>query len=78
MTKFWKINRKKFPTTFVKLNENTKELEKAWEGYTYDFRMSEDKSKIYFKVHLYREIEPPEKIRKLREGWYADYGRLRT
>lgn len=66
----------KIPTIFVKLNENTKELEKAWEGYTYNFRISEDKSRIYFKVHIYREIEPPEKIRELREGWYADYANI--
>jgi len=51
----------KVPTIFVKLNENTKNLEKAWEGYTYDFRMSKDK-KIYFKVHILREISPAGKI----------------
>ena len=61
---------KKIPTIFVKINEDTKELEKAWKGYTYDFRISEDK--IYFKVQVSREFKPPEKIRKLREGWYVD------
>jgi len=64
----------KIPTIFVKINKDTRELEKAWKGYTYDFRVSEDKNRIYFKVKISREIESPEKVRKLREGWYADYG----
>ena len=73
INKILKNKSEKVPTVFVKLNENTKKLEKAWEGYTYDFRMSEDKKKIYFKVHIFREISPTGKIRELGEGWYADY-----
>jgi len=67
------------PTTtiFIKLNEQTRKLEKAWIGTAYDFEFKkDDKDKeeiIYFRVDIQKEI-PDDKIPKeflgKSEGWY--------
>jgi len=62
----------KIPTIFVKIKKDNKEFERAWEGYTYDFKVSKKEKKIYFKVQILREIDPPQKYRKLYEGWYEE------
>jgi len=61
----------KIPTVFVKIKKDNREFERAWVGYTYDFRVS--KNKIYFKVQISHEISLPQKYRKLYEGWYVEY-----
>jgi len=58
------------PTIFIKLNEKTKEPEKAWEGVVYDIK--EKGNRVYFKVKIHREISIPEEYAKYREGWYVE------
>jgi len=58
------------PTIFIKLNENTQVPEKAWEGYTFDFKIDSKRKRIYFRVKIEKEVQVPFKYRNLREGWY--------
>ena len=60
----------KVPTIFIKVNKDTKKFEKAWVGYTYDFKQLG--TKIYFKVEIRKEILPPPSYRNLSEGWYFE------
>lgn len=63
------------PTIFIKINKQTKKLEKAWEGYIYDIRDKKDeKGRINFKfrIKINNEILIPKKYRKYKEGWYAE------
>lgn len=60
------------PTIFIKLNENTKVPERAWEGYTSDFKIDSKRKRIYFRVKIEKEVQVPFKYRNLREGWYTE------
>ncbi len=64
------------PTVFIKLNEDTKEPEKAWEGVVYDFEINKKRGRVYFKVKINREILVPEKYKTWKEGWYMDEEKL--
>ena len=60
------------PTLFIKLNKNTREVEAAWEGETYDFK--EEVNRIKFKVKIFRKLEKlPQKYASYNEGWYLEY-----
>lgn len=57
-------------TTFIKLDERTKKVEKAWRGWVYDFRP--DPKKVYFRVTIDEEIRCPKKYYNYSEGWYFE------
>jgi hypothetical protein len=61
-------------TIFIKKNEDTKEVEKAWIGEVYDAYESTYKNKecFRFKVRIKNEISCPSKYTKYSEGWYVD------
>lgn len=58
------------PTIFIKLRKENKDFEKAWEGYTYDFKILGNK--IHFKVKILKEVDVPSHYRTLSEGWYVE------
>lgn len=58
------------PTIFIKLNGETREIEKVWNGRINDIKKTQEK--IYFKVSLDREIKCPKKYIDYSEGWYYD------
>ena len=45
------------PTIFIKLNENTQVPEKAWEGYTFDFKIDSKRKRIYFRVKIEKKFK---------------------
>jgi hypothetical protein len=58
------------PTFFIKLNKETKKLEKSWEGRVYLFRR--ERYRIRFKVKIENEIQCPSKYYNYTEGWYVE------
>lgn len=59
-------------TVFIKIDERTKKVEKAWRGSVYAFRI--DPEKVYFKVTLdpKKPIPCPKKYIDYSEGWYFE------
>jgi len=55
-------------TIFIKINRETKILEKAWIGKVNNFKITDDK--IYFDVIIDKEIPIPSEHKDKTEGWY--------
>ena len=65
--------REGIPTIFIRLDRKGGSPVRAWEGTISDVRVvEEEKKKIYFRVHLEREIPVPEKYAEYDSGWYVD------
>lgn len=65
------------PTLFIKINKDTKEIERAWKGYVFNFRedkTKDNKDKICFTVHIDNAVDCPPKYKALKEGWHHDNG----
>ncbi len=59
-------------TIFIKINQETKHVEKVWDGYVSNFDKNDSTDKINFKVHIKNEIQCPEKYKKYSPGWYKE------
>lgn len=62
--------KEKTQTIFIKRNNQTNILERAWIGFVYNFKIED--SKIYFNVKIKNEIPIAQKYSNYRDGWYIE------
>jgi len=62
------------PTTFVKVEKQSRRAQKAWAGYVTGFRetVEEGKNSIAFMVHLSGPTVIPDKYKVFKPGWYLE------
>ena len=64
------------PTIFIKLNRDTKVIEKIWKGSVSNF--SVESERVRFKVNIEKEIQCPAKYQTHKEGWYIDEAEIKN
>ncbi|MDP3103089.1 MAG: hypothetical protein Q8M95_00605 [Candidatus Methanoperedens sp.] len=62
-------------TIFIKINRQTKKVEKAWKGFVNNFNSRD--GKIYFKVNIDKDVTPiPLEYSKYKIGWHISESEL--
>jgi hypothetical protein len=60
----------KTQTIFIKRNNQTNIVERAWTGFVYNFKIEDPK--IFFNVKIEKEIQIPHKYSNYENGWYIE------